>query len=65
MDNKQKRNDKNNKHRKIMNFKFNLFSNVVYITPAISVGTEDILHKKLYWLDISFLSFNMNISICV
>lgn len=42
-----------------MQIKVSLIKNSVYITPAISVGSDEIMERNVYWLNLSFLSFDV------
>ena len=42
-----------------MNIRFGISRNTVYLTPAISVGTDDVMDKRVYWINLAFLSFDI------
>jgi hypothetical protein len=42
-----------------MNFRINLLSNAVYILPALSVGVEKVEEKDVWWISLTWLSFNV------
>ena len=41
-----------------MNFRINLISNAVYILPALSIGVEKVEEKDVWWISLTWLSFN-------
>lgn len=42
-----------------MHIKLCLIKNSVFITPAISVGWDEIMDNNVFWINISFLSFDL------
>jgi len=42
-----------------MHIKFHLIKNTVFITPALSVGADVIMDRNVFWINLSFLSFDL------
>ena len=44
-----------------MQIKLCLIKNSVFIIPALSIGCDVIMDRNVYWINISFLSFDLMI----
>jgi hypothetical protein len=42
-----------------MNIRFGISRNTVYLLPTLSVGTDDVMNKRVYWINLAFLSFDI------
>jgi hypothetical protein len=42
-----------------MNIRFGISRNTVYLLPTLSVGTDDVMDKRVYWINLAFLSFDI------
>ena len=42
-----------------MHIKLCLIKNTVFLTPALSVGIDSIMDKNVFWINLSFLSFDL------
>jgi hypothetical protein len=42
-----------------MHIKLCLIKNTVFITPALSVGCDEIMERNVFWINLSFLSFDL------
>ena len=42
-----------------MHLKFSLIKNTVFITPSLSVGSDVIMDRNVFWINLSFLSFDL------
>jgi hypothetical protein len=42
-----------------MQIKLHLIKNTVFLTPALSIGCEEIMERNIYWINITFLSFDL------
>ena len=42
-----------------MNIKVTVLTNIIFLTPSLSIGMDNILGKQTYWINISFLSFTI------
>jgi len=48
-----------NRRDKEMNIRFGISRNTVYLLPTLSVGTDDVMDKRVYWINLAFLSFDI------
>ena len=44
-----------------MHIKLHLIKNTVFITPALSLGCDRIMDRNVFWINLSFLSFDLMI----